>query len=859
MPSIQNNDFAHMTEKMSHLFLKRYEIFFPISVFILLSVWLKLAVPNPDLSGAYTATGRSSLTLYAGWLGFGLLGFFQAAVFVATSMIIYTILRLSLSFLLAFFSALIFVTNAQFVLVYFSGPLWDMSSFLFPMMVIAYVFISLSKYFGEVPLNAKVQIIVVSMMIFANSLMIFLPHLISSIPVRTTSDSVVNLSVILLSILMLVDRNKLTQKSGFLTKITFENSQVLFVPVIATMTMIQPWIGRSKTSISSIIIIVCYFVLIFSKTKINIALRSFFAIGYLALFYFTFIDGSSIPYFFYTFYGQSSASQLVSGLDASAVSYGTPHVDEFVWQAFVANAKFPLSQLITGIFLNFPSIALYLKISWIYISEGIWRYSENPIGLENNAIFEIRSIVIYPLRFISPSFFILSVIILWRKSLKVTIFLLLLCFLFLALISISRPQMHQFWPIQVVGLWGFMFATQFLVSKVKLFSSLYRVYKKRYLIARNSLKNLSLIHLLVLWFKRFSNKKQFFLLLLFFLPTLFLSLVTFVSPKIQATEILNVVKFYESHKWDLVVSKNDSSIFLVAPGTNLIKVTTSQSCTLSELRFGYSNPTLLKRSSLNGSTDYYRTKFYISNTSSQVAYFPKFSSGIDTLRLWIAGLSERCHANVYQTRIITGRFPLIAILVPHKTYFKSNKLSDNTVAATELRSKSVRRDLVEVDGYVKNSGYQSVGDESSYNWLSQQVGDRILGRSRQGYQSIDLWSDTIQTNGGHLRIQFAGKISRGVIALGWVSKTAGHEPFESPNFDYQVFGSSFEVSLDSIRACFELGTTEKHSDVGEIDLFVSAVSDLYSAHWTKVEIESLTIDQGACPKELLTREFKPSL
>jgi hypothetical protein len=427
----------------------------------------------------------------------------------------------------------------------------------------------------------------------------------------------------------------------------------------------------------------------------------------------------------------------------------------------------------------------------------------------------------------------------------------LILILFLFSIGSTRPQMHQWWVLQIFGLYGTLYA---LSRLVKIITSI--VFAKKSSI--RSKNEVNLYKRLYFNTKAKISKKTLFQLLALLLisavgPGVVFSILNNASESLETNRLKELATRYASQDWQLTTLNKESKKFDLDKESRLIKIEMSGSCNLTGVKIHYLGSDFLGLET----GDFYRTKFHIANTNSKIAYIPFFPIGIARSTISIGGLNSSCSLRVYQSNLKEQSLPLVALLVPNEENNKSQLFTDENktnLAGTELLSSPFS-----FEGYVNNGGYQAVGDEFEHEWPKNQIGDRILGRSKQGYQEIDIWWQEIDLKNDGLRVRVRGEISGGVLAIGWAESKPSSPNALPTEFDYSIRGSIFDRSTRVLDECFELEGLERKNDQLNVELFIGAVLDLYSPSWTSLKINSVTVDQGTCDPNLQPTNFLPTL
>ncbi|MEI8024661.1 MAG: hypothetical protein WCH63_10795, partial [Actinomycetota bacterium] len=430
---------------------------------LLLSLWFKLTVESPQTKGAYFATGESTILGYAAYVG--LLGVVQTVFFIIFAATLFLFLKKSLGIFLSWISVLIAMTSAQVILVYLSAPLWDFSTGCLTLATVAGTVGLLSRCKDQISIVRPYQRATACAIILTNLLVIAVSYRTVFSFSKRFGTTLVGIILIVYGLLIIIQkRNSFSNYYARITNVLLSD-KLIFIPVITTITLLSPMLGRGKASASSFVVLLCFVSLLIYTKDINLYSKVILTIGYLAVV--RMLNPGAASYGWYTFQGWQSAPHALTGVAGSPISYGLPYVDGPVWLANESNSINPVGMFLNGILLNSPIHLEYMRIGWTFLSEGIWRFSEAPIGFESNIFFRIRHIVLSPVRFVSSPLLLLSLFILWRRNRKITLFVISLLFLLMLLFGISRPGMHQWWFLPLFGVWGVIYAIREIVGTLK--------------------------------------------------------------------------------------------------------------------------------------------------------------------------------------------------------------------------------------------------------------------------------------------------------------------------------------------------------------------------------------------------------
>ena len=817
-------------------------------VFALMSTWIHRRVPFPKEVGYYFATGDAS-TVQGYAQALGMEQAFQTLLFTSFSIILFLLFRMALSNFLSFFAVVIFMTNAQVVLVYLSAPFWDFSTAIIPLVAITGTISLLSTQHQNFCLSRKARSQLSITIICLNVVIVVLFFRVYNVMADRRLSIFVSALAILIVILLWLKtaEKKVKLDSGTILRPS-ENDRLFFIPILFTLFLLQPILGRSGGSYALIILVICLFFFLMAENGLR--KRYKFVIGMLFLVIVQFRTVNS-HFKIFSFIGWYGAEPLLSGRGGGNHALGVPRSDFLMWDLSEAYAP-SFSSYLRWAAINASTVINNIKIGGAYLSNGFWTFSEPPPGLHSSAIYIERYHLIASIKFIAPTLFIYAAISCFQKSRKITLFIALIAITLVSLLGISYPQMHQWWALQIFGIYGALYSLSRLGRTISsgFFSRNSAINQEKAI--TNSCSQL-IFHL-----RSNISKKSFLQFSLSLLisavgPGAVFSILNHASESLETNRLKELATRYASQDWQLITLNNDSKKFDLAITSNLIKIEVFNDCNLTGVKVHYLN------SNAPGleSGYFYRTKFYISNTNSKIVYIPYFPRGITKPVISIVGLNSNCFMRVYQTGLKDKSLPHVGFLVPNEENSKSRVFTDEII--TNLAGKELLSSPFSFEGYANNGGYQAVGDELEHEWLKNQIGDRILGRSKQGFQEIDMLRQEIDTTADRLRVRVRGEISRGVLVIGW-SKSKLSLPNTLPmDFDYSIRGSIFDTSTRVLDECFELEGFDIDSDESKVELFIGSVFDLYSPRWTSFKINSITLDQGSCDTKPQPNNFLPTL
>ena len=812
---------------------------------LLLSAWIHRTIPVPKDSGYYFATSdASAIQGYAE--AFGIEIAIQIQLFVLFSVVLFLLFRLTLSNFLSCFAVIMFMTNAQVVLVYLSAPFWDFSTAIIPLVAITGTIALLSTHHQNICASRKLRrqtstsIICLNIVIAVLYFRVY--NLIAGRSIAIFGSVIV---VLMVSLLWLKSEEKDVKSSSGSIFSARGNDRLFFIPVLFTLLSLQPILGRGGKSYATMVLVLCLLFFVLSEHGLRLRYKVAIPILFLAM---VLLRASSDYFQFYFFTGYG-APQLVSGVRGSLHTLGIPFTDETIWQVSEINSG--QSLFFENVAINARTVVNNIEIGCLYLLKGFWVFSEPPLGLENSFLYLVRRQVVAPMRFVASVLSIIAFIIFFKKSRRISILIALTVILFLCSIGSTRPQMHQWWVLQIFGIYGTLYVLSRVGSSlISIIAENPRINQRR---GRTNRCSQLIFHLRSNISKKSLLQFSLSILISAVGPGAVFGILNHASESLETNRLKELATRYASQDWQLINLNNDSKKFDLAVTSTLIKIEVNGNCNLTGVKVHYLNSNTLGIET----GDFYRTKFDIGNTNSKIVYIPFFPIGIARPAISIDGLNPSCSPRVHQSNLKEQSLPLVALLVPNEENNKSQVFTDEN--KTNLAGKELLSSPFNFEGYVNNGGYQAVGDELEHEWLMNQIGDRILGRSTQGYQEIDIWRQEIDIKNDGLRVRVRGEISGGVLVIGW-SESKPSSPNALPTeFDYSIHGSIFDTSTRELYKCFELLAVNNIGEDSKIELFIGSVFDLYSPRWTSFQINSITLDQGTCDPNLQPINFLPTL
>ncbi len=816
---------------------------------LLLSTWIHWRVPFPKEAGYYFATSDSSTVQgYAEALGIEQV--LQTLLYTSFSVILFFLFRMALSNLLSFFAVVMFMTNAQVILVYLSAPFWDFSTAIIPLAAITGTISLLLPQHKNLSLTRKIRRKFVLTIACLSLVIVSLYLRIINLYAQQRISIFASAIVLLITTLFWLNSEKDKTNFDYETSLRARgNDRLFFIPILFTLFLLQPILGRGGKSYATMILVVCMFVFVLSENRLRTSYKFAVPTIFLLLVYFR----SREDYFqFYGFKGWTNAHQLIVGRDEGLLTYGVTHTDWMNWQVMEANTRHGLRSFLQNVSINAPSVVENIKIGFDYLVHGFWKFHEPPLGFENSALFQGRGYVVLSIGVVAPILFFVAIIIFIQRASKIAIVSAFIGLMLILTVGLTLTMMHQWWALQIVGLYGSLYAISWLRKTI-----VSTVFSQDFSIrSRNKV-----IHCKQTICRIISKKSvvQFLFLLFIFVmcPKIVFSVLNYAAEKLKTNRLEALVTEYSRQDWaPISINNGDTENIALQRDSNLIKVEVSTECSLTGVRIAYSNSDAEDTLGLEKG-EFYRTKFHIANTTSKIVYIPFFPRNISKPAISVFGAKVNCSLRVYQASLKEQILTLAALLVPDKETRKLKFLAEGSGISNS--SGEVLLHPLSFEGYVKNRGYQAVGDELSHQWLNDQIADRILGRSKQGYQAVDIWRQKIELETDTARVLFRGSTKRGILVIGWAIFDPAARSVVPVQFNYAVHGSTFDSTTRSLFECFELPPSEKMKNGSKVEFFVGSVFDLYSPRWTNYEINSIIFDQGSCDSNMQSKNFLPTL
>jgi hypothetical protein len=817
----------------------------------LLGYWLTQKISDPVSQGYYLKTGDySTIEGYSSALGIELIT--QCLVYVTISILVYCLTRLCSNRLIGCVATAMFMTNSQVILVFLSAPFWDFSTAIIPICATIVTALMLHPSTQKHKLTRKTRKIVVELFLLSNALILLLYFRVYNLAEKKTTALYSCIFILTLVLLIFWHKGKVFYKISKQDIGLNIYDRVFFVPFVFTLFLLEPILGRNR-SFSTLVLILCLLYFLILEDRIKLIFKIGVVVTYLVLM----SERNSSEVLnargfadFYLFAGWMDSPKLISGLHDYSKSFGVYFSDHSIYQVMKANTVGSLNQLFFNFTLQISTVVEYSKIGFNYVRYGFWNFSEPPIGFEEYKVFSLRSQIISLCYSVVPIFFSASVFFVYRKHLRIAIFLTLLALSLVALISVSRPQMHQWWSLQLFGLCGVVYGLRQIliyVRKVAVVSRIRNSENLNYSRFETCFKLIRGSHGLTL--VRFVSV----LLLLTLILTQSFNVLGVFSKRFENYQVLKLQELYTEQSWG-EISQELSARIRVKPSSNLLKIEVSSECDLSGLRVAiWSSDTSLER---DGSTNWREdSKFSVTKTNSQIAFFPVFAQGALSSRISVSYSRQSCNLKIYETKVNDKKLPIIGVLSLDS--YERSAIQKQTKVNSDDGNVSLLARSIKFEGYGDSELLQSPENEVTLVDTWSNIGQQTLGLSYEGGGVIDHFVRKFETLEGEKRIRFRGKLERGTLLIGWTQNSTDSRQDGYDTFDFQVFGSIFETSSRAFDVCFEIKDEPSLGNDLNYQFFVSSIFDRNSPRWTNFEITSLFVDNRECEDSNKLTGFMP--
>lgn len=776
------------------------------------------------------------------------------AVAVSISTIVGLILTYCLGYYWGFFGLILFLSSAQFVLVFTSAAVWDVFNQTLPMVAffIGLLILRLRMSQSMEPLansfrNPWLGIFLIFMTLIS---VLFCLILKAVYPPK--------LAVIgtLLFIYCLVSfRKPLLQRDPFQkTSLTDEKKDDNLVLSSLSISLcitflLQLSLGRPSSSVSGFIMGASCTSILLSTAKVsrNVKVINFAFVFLIWTLCFYFLKGGG-SFLFYTLSGWQNSPQLWSGISGRTTALTSSFDD-----SFLDLSTRILQTADTGWIL--ATFLLFYDIHWNYLLNAltisfqyIWKINETPWGLEDNFFWFLRRLLTTFIGYFSILASILTISIVFLRERRTFIYILLTSSLCCLSLALSRPQMHQWWILPLIGIWTVLATCRFFMrssSEVSLqMSALRGLVREKYPKEKSRRW-----HILVLL--------SSFVVIFFAIshPTVrqMFADKTITSPFKPSTERRLFLALQELNWSPSKVVQPKSltmSEILIDSNDTLLKISSSSGCDLSGLQL------ILERNSLSKSRRYgpqtlNRNIFIGQTDANSITIDLRVPSEISQKAFIGTPLLQRNCKFLADTSEEVSANPVPLVFLYSSDGVKSSQEISYTRITKVYQSGSryLFAKSLNFRGYYNTGIYKAVGDDFLHNRPTMQIGQQVLGTSFQGYMSIDLW-----TKGIPKELEFVPRsvaydltIRRGTFVIGVSEQTTKKIKRSS----YATAGAALETKNRREKGCFNIPPTEKHT------LFLSSIVDIYSPQFIDLTVHSIRLGKKYC--QVTQKNILPSL
>jgi hypothetical protein len=398
----------------------------------------------------------------------------QIVLYSLTGSFIYTVFRVTLGKYASILAVILYASDSQTILVATSSPFWDFitETFLFSQLLISLAFLK-GKEISDIWL-IRLAICFSGLIVIYFELIIFHKYQLGLLSrfgySETHNNFAVVFGVLLVFITSLVTNVRILNQVQFsVQKMRYSKylskEEVQFISLSATNITLSAIFGRFSTSALPILLLLASTVILFRKNQLrkNIYLYlTLILFTLILLFQSNFLGSNSIPKTFFFISGLLSAPNLAAGRTRGLVSFPVGFSDSGITNflalytsqvsAFMDN----FSLVIELVVENFTRSVEYIALGWIYTDRLFTGVSIGQVSA--GSILGKH-----------PIFLIIFIAFLLVLSLRQGM-LILIALLFLAsLLTFSRLETHQWWYLQLFGLWIFLFSLGSVPNRLKSF------------------------------------------------------------------------------------------------------------------------------------------------------------------------------------------------------------------------------------------------------------------------------------------------------------------------------------------------------------------------------------------------------
>lgn len=788
------------------------------------------------------------------------------ATFVAMALLIFSVLRLGTSAMLAFLGAAIFITSAQVGLVFMSAPLWDMATYLAPLaaLLIALLMIIAPEWSTRTETTnltmALIWTIKISTALAVLLILVAIARglrmIISGEQTLAVRDGSFVLQLLIAFCLLIIlsaaafklpkwmGSSRVSRKDLLLVGLSLSMAAViLFAPLINSR--------RAYSSSASIIMLVLVTAPLFAPVAGRLKLRLGLTGALLGVLFISSLGVGTVTTSNLAFYlasGWQSAPQLVSGLMGSSVQLGIPFTDSHLVTFVDIQGLSPLAFLVSlGPMFLYANIE-YANIGLHYLVAGTWAYPEPPPGADG-ILWAARMWVIGSIGWVAAFAVLAAILMLLVSHRRVALFLIALIAVVLVLIGMSRPQMHQWWFLPIFGVWAFLYSgrrgflwirgggsgrTSTLTSPIP--STMHSVHV-------NVLLRTVAVSIVLIMAVQISDR-----------VTEFVSSRTQIAAlQIQNRAAEEQLGQYSNLMWSSIppraTSESESTSltlfrsFETPTDISLVRVQSRGACNLNGLQFAMRRDGLFA-----GETQ----RFFVGNTPSTTAYLPVIAGESSAINeLTVQGPDPNCLPTVAVARVMVGALPILSWLPSRceDVSTKSGTCPSGMWLGQEGRSIEPPYSF---EGYVVPASQEPPRDSLKPSPPTT-VSGRVLGLPNHGYGASDLRVSAWRQTSTDSSVYIAGSITRGSVIIGVEFEQNVGTRNLVPLTNYAIDGSVFNRGTSKFGHCFDVPAGLPYR------LYVGTITDLYSPSWIDLKLDGVSESLGNCESSSNTPQWKPTL
>ena len=787
--------------------------------------------------------------------------------FIAVSLLVYSLLMLGTSAILALIGTALFLTSAQVALVFMSAPLWDMVTYVAPLLALLLALIVVLLPTWSARLDAAdltrmaARTLVVATTLTAVLVVVALARAAKQLSTGAhqlgRSDPFFLLQVAIAGALLAGLTTAVIMLPRLLRALRARSDVLLLVALSAAMAatiMIAPLINsrRAYSSSASIIMLILATAPLFAPIKGHLRLRAMLTGGLLATLVVSSLGvGTVTPsnLAFYLASGWQSASQLVSGMSGDSAQLGIPFTDGHLVTFVDTQGLAPTAFLETLGPMFFSANLDYASIGIHYLLEGTWSYPEPPVGVAG-ILWTARMWVVGSLGAVAVVATIVSIVLLLVSQRRAALFLLTLLAAIALLVGLSRPQMHQWWFLPIFGIWAVLYSGRLAVAWIRRPgddadpSSAGAIRRFTTWPGPTGIALRTVAVLVVLLVAGLSTD-----VLAGLVGTRAQAAALDLQDRATDERLIDYATLpwrtipADSPPGPLGISRTLFSSFAIPPDVSLLRVETTGTCGLAGLQFAMRREGLFA-----GETQ----RFFVGDTPSTVAYLPVIpGEGSSIGELTVQGADSGCLPTVQAARTSVGDVPIVAWL-PARC--GSSPAQDGGCPAADAQASGAETIAppYSFEGYLTPDEPEAL-DEGAAPRSATSVSAEVLGLPNHGYAARDLWVSEWRQSPTDASVRVTGSVGRGVSSVGLEFDQGVGSLALVPLTEYSIEGSIFNRGESVIAQCFNVPAGVPYR------IFVGAITDLYSPSWNDLSLDSMTLAEGPCSSTTRAQQWAPTL